>query len=946
MFEEILTKIIFGKYKILNLLGNGAFGYVFKGKNVINGEKVAIKIENWKLQGNILEGEAFILFQLKGVGVPEVKSFGKIGNYKILVESLLGDSLNIISQTIKNQFSLKDICMISIQLIERIEYIHSKYIIHRDMKPENILVDKETKRYIYLIDFGLAKKYRSGRTGKHIKFSLPKRLTGTARYASKNALRGAEQSRRDDLESAGYVLIYLAKNDLPWLRLKEENKMKRFNQIYIIKKNIKPENLCKGLPSEFTEYIKYVTKLQFEEDPDYKYIKGLFMNVLNKLGFKNDLNFSWLTKVEENNSFNPNKLNIYQNKKRKMSPQVKILKNIEDNIKKKKLSNTFTNINYSNNIISRNESYKKIIIMNKLDNSEKSETQLAKLSESLNIEEDPSNIRENKKKKNLNRNITDLNMIKEVQSDLEKNINIKKLVNHEVQKNDPNKQYKKHNILQSLPIKINPKNVSFKNMEIMKNKKKNLININSNNNQNENINKETNICHSPFLKNNNSKRIISKKNNLNNNKNEKIKKININNLKENNNNEVFFKKINNSKNNIKKKLFEQNKIICFKRNKNLIRKNSKSLNLINLTKINFKNNRNFNESNKKKLNKEKIIDLNNKFFSENHSQDNNNLKLKTNIKKNKIADSNLINNNNKKNNKINNNNHKSNKKIYTNWNKRLILDINLNNQFFNKKWIKRPHFTNNIQNSTTSNISFNNKNKMLKQNSSLSIKKFMNNSPFKDNKHILLINNSPKSSIRKNDNILIHKKLENTVKRINANFYEYKSPKIIRNFKLRNNINIDNLNTQYIRINNSAENKINNRRNLLSPFNLKLNKNSNIFRQDDTVFLFKTKSCILEVMNYDNNRLKKISINDYNIKNNLLPINNTNNMNRGNININDNLFINKNSNYYFNNYFLNKDITEQLNYPKSAYNSNLNSNKNLNNKANISNIPIYKNIEL
>ena len=121
MYEEILTKIIFGKYKIVNLLGNGAFGYLFEGKNITNGEKVAIKIENWKTQGNILEGEAYFLFHLKGVGVPEIKSFGKIGNYKILVETLLGDSLDALSKKMRKSFSLKDICMIAIQLIERIE---------------------------------------------------------------------------------------------------------------------------------------------------------------------------------------------------------------------------------------------------------------------------------------------------------------------------------------------------------------------------------------------------------------------------------------------------------------------------------------------------------------------------------------------------------------------------------------------------------------------------------------------------------------------------------------------------------------------------------------------------------------------------------------------------------------------------------------------------------
>jgi casein kinase I family protein HRR25 len=314
----------------LDLIGNGAFGYVYKGKNVIDNEPVAIKVEDWKLQGNLLQSEAYILFDLKGKGVPEVKSFGKLGKYKILVETLLYKSIDEIFNKLKGNFTIKDVCMIAIQLIERLEYIHSKFIIHRDLKPENILLDKETKRIIYLIDFGLAKKYRSGRTGKHIQFSLPKKLTGTARYASTNAIRGAEQSRRDDLESAGYVLLYLAKKgNLPWRGLKEFNRIERFKQIYLMKKYIEPEQLSSELPIEFCEYIKYVKKLKFHEDPNYNYIKNLFINALTKLDSKNDLNFSWLTNEEKRISYN--NIIIQDNKKRKISPQARIIKNIENN---------------------------------------------------------------------------------------------------------------------------------------------------------------------------------------------------------------------------------------------------------------------------------------------------------------------------------------------------------------------------------------------------------------------------------------------------------------------------------------------------------------------------------------------------------------------------------------------------------------------------------------
>ena len=283
MSKEVYSKVIFGKYKLLDILGRGSFGLVFKGKNIINNEKVAIKIEDWKNQGDILESEAYFLYLLKGFGIPEVKSFGIYHKYKILVQTLLGDSLDSIFQNQKNFFPLKDISMIGLQMIDRLEFIHSKSIIHRDIKTENILIDYETKKIIYLIDFGLAKKFRSGRTGRHIKFTIPRTLTGTAKFASRNTIRGTEQSRRDDLESLGYVLIYFAKRgELPWIGLDIDDKLKKYRKIYEIKRKIKTEQLCLGLPQEFCEFMNYVKNLEFEEGPNYDKLRGLMISILEK----------------------------------------------------------------------------------------------------------------------------------------------------------------------------------------------------------------------------------------------------------------------------------------------------------------------------------------------------------------------------------------------------------------------------------------------------------------------------------------------------------------------------------------------------------------------------------------------------------------------------------------------------------------------------------------
>ena len=398
--KKFYNKLVFKKYRILRLLGKGSFGFVFEGVNEIDKAKVAVKVEDWKSNEEILESEAYILYYLKGLGIPEVISFGKYGKYKILVENLLGDSLNNIFIKLNKIFTLKDICMIAIQIIDRFKYIHSKYIIHRDIKPDNISVDYETNKIINIIDFGLAKKYRSSRTGKHIKFSKSKKVAGTVRFASTNSLSGKEQSRRDDLESIGYVLIYFAKKGLlPWQGLKEENKIERYKQISNIKKVIKPESLCSGLPEEFCDYIKYVKGLQFEENPNYDYLKGLFMNIMNKMNYKIDLNFSWLNnkkiKKKNNNFIKENNYKIKNSSKRRLSPKTRIYRNIlncrekENNINKK---------NINDNIEEKQEKRESIFLIKKIEeilNKDKiKEEKRIKYNDNLNKENITINISE------------------------------------------------------------------------------------------------------------------------------------------------------------------------------------------------------------------------------------------------------------------------------------------------------------------------------------------------------------------------------------------------------------------------------------------------------------------------------------------------------------------------------------------------------------------------
>ena len=208
--------VIFKKYRVIKKLREGAFGVIYLGKIIENNEYVALKVEKRKIIKSILESEAFLLYSIAGLGIPEVKSFGKVKNYNVLVQPLLGKSLFEIFNENHKKMPLEDICLIGKQVLDRIQWIHSKYIIHRDIKPDNFLIGKKDPNVIYLIDFGLSKKYRSSTTNKHIRFGFTGKLTGTVRFALANALRGGEQSRRDDIESIGYMLVFFLKQKLPW----------------------------------------------------------------------------------------------------------------------------------------------------------------------------------------------------------------------------------------------------------------------------------------------------------------------------------------------------------------------------------------------------------------------------------------------------------------------------------------------------------------------------------------------------------------------------------------------------------------------------------------------------------------------------------------------------------------------------------------------------------
>ena len=292
-------------YLLIRPIGSGSFGVVYLAEptgnndivNISNTPYVAIKVENRnRISRMANEYEIYCYLRGKGfrTGIPKIYDFIQTPSYNFMVIQLLGPSLEDVFVKHDREFTLNTTLKLAVQLITLLKNLHKTNFIHRDIKPSNFLIGKnDNTGQIYMMDFGLSKRFR--KKGKHIKYRDGRSLIGTVRYASLNMHNGIEPSRRDDLESVGYMLVYFLKGKLPWQGL---SKVRNKSHIEVIgeKKICTPlDILCQDLPECFKEYIYICRKLKFNEDPDYTYLRSLFIQCSIKHNI--NLQYQWINTI-------------------------------------------------------------------------------------------------------------------------------------------------------------------------------------------------------------------------------------------------------------------------------------------------------------------------------------------------------------------------------------------------------------------------------------------------------------------------------------------------------------------------------------------------------------------------------------------------------------------------------------------------------------------------
>lgn len=290
------------RLEIKNILGAGCFGTVARAVDRETKKEFAVKFEDVSNPAQ-LEHEKEVMDRLceptRPQGFTRCYHFGREGRFKVLTMDFLGRSVEDAVQACGGTLQHRSGVLLAEQMVARLEYLHSKGIVHRDIKPENFVFGVGPKQHhLYLIDFGLCKNYWATSRACHMRPRMNVGLTGTVRYASINVHRGCEQSRRDDLEAVGHLLMYAIRGSLPWSGVKARSMDEKLKKIRQIKEELPLSELGRGMPKAFAEYLASCRRLGYTERPDYVSLRRLFAGARSDLEKElqrpiRDYDFEW-----------------------------------------------------------------------------------------------------------------------------------------------------------------------------------------------------------------------------------------------------------------------------------------------------------------------------------------------------------------------------------------------------------------------------------------------------------------------------------------------------------------------------------------------------------------------------------------------------------------------------------------------------------------------------
>ncbi|RKO94271.1 kinase-like domain-containing protein [Blyttiomyces helicus] len=291
--------IYFDRFQVHSQIGEGSFGRIYKGVDLISNKLVAIKVENNDKSSSHaqLKTEAYIYKQMEGTPVsnmtrwPKIYKFGKQSGKNVLVMDILGSNFDsLMKKKTSNRLAPPAVLYIGHKMISLLQKFHKQGFVHRDLKPQNFVIEYSNTNYptfpdIFLIDYGLAKSYIESDVHSekqtHSAFSQKRSMKGTVRYLSINTHLGVDQSRRDDMQSLGYVLVYMMCGKLPWQSLMKNRPKNKANHLILLSKmKCSIEKLTSDIPEPFREtmmlYLSYANSLMYHEEPNYEYCCTLF----------------------------------------------------------------------------------------------------------------------------------------------------------------------------------------------------------------------------------------------------------------------------------------------------------------------------------------------------------------------------------------------------------------------------------------------------------------------------------------------------------------------------------------------------------------------------------------------------------------------------------------------------------------------------------------------